>query len=123
MIELTLIPTGRKDLLTAEHNGRVVATSRQPFYDAARALQREGHCADTPLTARHRGSGIVAMRSTVGEAAKWSVTERDRGGLRCVPWMPYSSYVRGTENELDGSDLYPTTPGTENEALENEQAA
>ena len=45
--------------------------------------------AETIITARHAGSDIVGMRSPVGEAVRWTVEERDRGGLRKVLWKPY----------------------------------
>ena len=38
--------------------------------------------------ARHQGSTTVAMRSTVGEAAKWMVTVSDTGGLQKKLWSP-----------------------------------
>ena len=31
----------------------------------------------------------MAMRSTVGEAAKWTVEERESHGLRRVLWRPH----------------------------------
>src|SRR5688500_1115736 len=70
--------------------GRVtVAASRQPLRDAARALAGAGMPPETVVTARHRGSAIVAMRSNVGEAAKWRVEESDRGGLKRRPWRTF----------------------------------
>jgi hypothetical protein len=63
-------------------DGRVLVQSRQPFYDGARKLLAEGVPPDTVLEARHKGSSVVALRSTVGEAAKWTVRERDKGGIR-----------------------------------------
>jgi hypothetical protein len=62
-------------------DGRVLVQSRQPFYDGARKLLAEGVPPETVIEARHKGSSIVALRSTVGEAAKWSVEESDRGGI------------------------------------------
>ena len=54
--------------------GRVlVRSSRQPLFDGARALTAEGVATETVITTRHRGSTIVAMRSSVGEAAKWTI--------------------------------------------------
>jgi hypothetical protein len=42
--------------------------------------------------ARHAGSDVVAMRSTVGEAARWRIEERDcigRGLLNKRRWEPF----------------------------------
>lgn len=62
-------------------DGEVIATSRQPFYAAARALQALGYDDEIVLTASHEGAAAIAMRSTIGRAAVWSVTEGDRTGL------------------------------------------
>ena len=48
----------------------------------------EGAPPDAMLEARHVGSTIVAMRAPLGQAALWSVAERDRGGLRRAAWRP-----------------------------------
>ncbi|MCB5177577.1 hypothetical protein [Microvirga lenta] len=59
--------------------GRATST---PFFSAARALLSDGVSPDTVLTMTHEGSSIVSLRSTVGEAAKLTVTEEDKKGLR-----------------------------------------
>ena len=43
------------------------------------------------MASSQAGSDIVAMRSTVGEAAKWTVKERERGGLSRELWEPRQS--------------------------------
>jgi hypothetical protein len=63
--------------------------TRQPFFDAARALLALGYPPETIITARHCGSSIVAMRGVIGELAEWTVKERDSGGLRRERWSPY----------------------------------
>lgn len=66
-------------------DGRVLcASTTTPLFSAARVLEREGVAPSTPLTQRHEGSTITSMRSTVGAAAAWTVTECDRKGLRMV---------------------------------------
>ena len=69
----------------------LVRASRQPLLDSARALAAEGAAPETAITARHRGSALVAMRSTVGEAAKWRIEESDRGGLKKRRWSPFET--------------------------------
>ncbi len=73
--------------VATDASDRVWATSRQPFYAAARALLEAGHSPDEVLTASHAGSSIVAMRSTIGEAAKWTVEEDANGRMRRRPWQ------------------------------------
>lgn len=75
---LDLVPvnlTGKGQRYAAVLDGRELVRSRQPFFDAARVLLGEGVPPETQLKARF-GSGAVSMRSTVGEAAKWTVVER-----------------------------------------------
>jgi hypothetical protein len=70
-------------------DGKELCSSRQPFFTAARALLEQGADPAAVLTASHTGSSIVALRSTVGEAAKWMVEEGDNSGVmrrrRCRP--------------------------------------
>ena len=91
-VELELVPIrGRPGCFAAVlPDGRVlIRASRQPLLDGARALAAEGVPRETVITARHRGSTIVAMRSTLAEAAKWTIEESDRGGLRKRLWRPF----------------------------------
>jgi hypothetical protein len=69
----------------------ITKPTRQPFFDGARALLALGYPPETAIQSRHQGSEVVAMRSTVGEAAKWTIKERDRGGLRKERWQPYDA--------------------------------
>lgn len=93
-IDLELAPVpglrGRLNVFSATlPGGRVlVRASRQPLFDGARALLAEGVAPATVISVRHRGSRIIAMQSTTGEAAKWTVEEADRGGLRRRSWRP-----------------------------------
>ena len=64
--------------------------TRQPFYASPRELLRLGHSPDELLTASHLGSTTIAMRSTIGEAAKWTVSESDTKGLQRARYVPMS---------------------------------
>jgi hypothetical protein len=110
-IELTLAPVpGRPSYYTAKDvAGRVVVrASRQPLLDAARALARVGMPPEAIVTARHRGSGIVAMRATIGEAAKWRLEESDRGGLKRRPWRPFDPAQVSAHGVVENEQ--PATP-------------
>jgi len=65
--------------------------SKTPLFTAARIFQAEGIPDDTPITMTHEGSGIVSMRSTVGEAASRIVEETDKKGPRFKRYRPMSS--------------------------------
>ena len=62
--------------------------TRQPLFDSTRLLLQRGIPAETELTTSHIGSSTIAMRSTVGEAAKWTI-EETRSGLRKRLWKPF----------------------------------
>lgn len=85
-------------------DGEVIATSRQPFYAAARALQAMGYDDEIVLTASHEGDATVAMRSTIGRAAVWSVTEGDRTGLARLEFQDRS---RGSWGASPAADSTP----------------
>src|SRR4051812_46353409 len=65
-----------------------IATSGQPFYQSARVLLERGHDPTALLIARHRGSPVIASRQTIGEAAKWTVSEPDRGTISIRRYDP-----------------------------------
>jgi hypothetical protein len=93
VIELVLVPAGIGRYVATLDGKSIVRPTRQPFLDAARVLLALGHDPATLIEASHRGSAIVAMRSTIGEAAKWTVEESDRGGLRKKLWQPHPMAV------------------------------
>ena len=91
VIELEVVPLpGRPGFFSAfrADGSRLLRATRQTTYDGARALLAQGVSPDAVITTRHRGSAIVGSRMIVGEAAKWTVTESDREGLRRIPWRP-----------------------------------
>jgi hypothetical protein len=54
-----------------------MSSSRAPV----RALLETGVDPAEPIAMRHPGSAAIAMRSTVGEAAKWTVREDPRAAF------------------------------------------
>jgi hypothetical protein len=56
----------------------LVPSSRSPFFDAARRLLDLGH-APTVLVMRHEGSSTESLRTTIGDAARLSVTDSRHG--------------------------------------------
>jgi hypothetical protein len=69
----------------------LVASTRQPLLDGARALLAEGADPDRPLVMRHAGSEVDALIATSIAAAKLTVQEGDRGGPYLRPWRPFVS--------------------------------
>jgi hypothetical protein len=62
----------------------LVASSRQPFVDSARALVAKGFDPNATLIMRHSGSNVVALKARLAVAAKLGVEEGPRGP-RFVP--------------------------------------
>jgi hypothetical protein len=69
-------------------DGTVLAVSRQPFLDAARALISAGYSPGIVLFGWRKGSAIWSLRGRLGEAAKLTVDETKTCFAR---WKPFSS--------------------------------
>jgi hypothetical protein len=67
--------------------GERLCSSRTPFYSAARVLQKRGVKPETQLIMKHQHSDTVAMRSTVGAAAKLTIHEGPNGPV-IAQWSP-----------------------------------
>ena len=78
--------TNRGPLFHARHGDRLLVTSHQPFLASARTRLAEGLDPATELILRHAGSTTDALRATVSAAARLTVLEDDRGGLRFGAW-------------------------------------
>jgi len=88
VIDITAIGRGRFD---ASFGGSlIVAASKQPISEAARALHRIGFPDDAELVARHAGADHYAMRGLLGVWRQVRIRE-DRGVPRFVPWEPFPS--------------------------------
>lgn len=67
-----------------------LGVSRQPLYDAARALLAAGLADPEDRIETWRGENrSMCTYSTVREAAKWTVIENSAGGLRRTLWQPF----------------------------------
>ena len=61
--------------------------SRAPFLAAARALLEKGHAPETEIAMTHAGSDLVALRARLGDAARLTVRE-DQKGARFAAYRP-----------------------------------
>jgi hypothetical protein len=113
-MNITVTPL-RRGRFAACLDGRLLCHSRTPFLSAARVLQREGVPDETPITMRHEGEIEVALRSTVGAAAKLTIVENEREGPRFARYRPFSAAmpcaaVRGSSRiGEDGSEAVHAT--------------
>ena len=73
MIEIVMASGGPGKFKAMLGSMAITKPTRQPLLDAARALAALGYSAETTIIARHAGSDTVAMRSTVGESARWTI--------------------------------------------------
>jgi hypothetical protein len=89
---VTLIPHRRGAMFAAElPNGMRIKPMKVPIFGTARALSLLGFAPATLLEFKHIGSDIIAARGTVGEPAKWTVSESDRDGLQKRLWKPFEN--------------------------------
>jgi hypothetical protein len=72
------------DRFDALLDGEVITTSRQPVFDGARALIERGHHPEELMCADQNGH--LVFIATIGENARWTIEESDKGGLRKRPW-------------------------------------
>ena len=84
-------------LIDAEHveaAGRVRKYKR-PVYDLARALIKERHDPETILVTRWGHRTPSFKPAPLWKFARWTVTERDRQGLRLERYKEWPGKVRG----------------------------
>ena len=86
-MNITIRPLGR-GRFAASVGQRLLCQSKTPFFTAARILQAEGLPDNAPMSMTHEGSATVAMRSTIGEAARWIVVETDTQGPKLKRYRP-----------------------------------
>ena len=80
MYEIVMIAKGRGRFKACWGDRVLHNNTRQPLLDCARILLAEGVDPLARISTRHDWARYPALASTVGEAAKWTVAERDRGG-------------------------------------------
>jgi hypothetical protein len=87
VVIITAAPLGRPGYFQARFSARVLcAATRIPFLDGARRLLELGYEPDTIIVLRHADSDIDCLRATIGVAAKLTVRDRDRDGIRFESW-------------------------------------
>ncbi|QRM27370.1 hypothetical protein [Microvirga sp. VF16] len=77
--------------------------SSMPFFSAARRLLAQEHDPSTLLSMRHEGSAVVALRSTIGRAARLTVQESAKDSARIVRLR--TAVANGEFTELSGHTL------------------
>lgn len=90
MIMLIVKPTGygsRGQLFDGFIDGRLVVHSSQPLLAAIRVLLSEGCNPDARIVMRYEGCKYDALRSTVGKAARLTVSDRN-GPPAFGRWKP-----------------------------------
>jgi hypothetical protein len=107
-----------RDAFDVALDGEVIVTAtRQPLFDSARRLLARGFDPRAMLTIRHAGAPHDSfVPIAVGEAAKWTVRERDRGGLRIERAMAPGeserlSGIRAQRTPDRSAPIAPLPPG------------
>jgi len=100
-VHLTFIALGRSEFkaILSEDNTPVqtketilTTSSKTPLLSAARKLKALGYLDETKITASHEGSDTIALASTVGNASRLSLSERDREPMRYEPYKPHPNH-------------------------------
>lgn len=78
----------------AHLDGRLICTSKTPFFSSARILELEQVRGATPLTMTHGGSDTVCLTSTVAQAAALMVVENDAHGPRVARYRAPPTHLR-----------------------------
>ena len=90
------------DAETVEPEGQTRKYKR-PVYDLARALIREGCDPETILVTRWRHGTPAFRPAPLWKFARWTVTERDRQGLRLERYKEWPGKVRGRPVQRDSA--------------------
>jgi hypothetical protein len=100
--------SNRGQLFDSSVDGRVLVTrSTQPLLDGCRVLIGEGIDPVTRVVMRHAGSDKDALRSTVGAAAKLTVSDSDTGRPKFKTFKPWK---RGEETGAGEAPVQETEP-------------
>ncbi len=71
-------------------DGELLLATMWPLTAGARALLARGWDPNRLMTVRVIGRDYDSFKPIrIGDAAKWTVEESDKGGLRLRPWKPY----------------------------------
>ncbi|KRE03560.1 hypothetical protein ASE63_25975 [Bosea sp. Root381] len=96
---ITISPAGR-GRFRSYLGTRLLCTSPTPFLSSARVLLREGVDPSTPLEMTREGSDAVDLRSTVGVAARFTVSENDHEGPVFRAYKAFPADLRSKPQEL-----------------------
>ena len=87
-IERAGFHTDRFDVLLDDQP--ILGPTRSPLYATARELLKRGFEPDRLMTIRLTGRDYDSFEPRpIGELAKWTVQESDRGGLQRREWVPF----------------------------------
>jgi hypothetical protein len=102
---LTIVPVGHGSFSASLGDDVVLERTSEPLLDGARALLKRGAHPGAVVTTRHAGSPHIAMRSTVGEAARWTVQESATVGPSFRKWKPFTWKPNSATSDEGGADL------------------
>jgi hypothetical protein len=86
------------DRFDAYLGDQLICTSRSGWHTPARELLRRGYSPDTLLYVQHHGKSHdpPIVPKSIGDLAKWYISEEDAGGLRRRRWQPKPDDVLAT---------------------------
>lgn len=96
-LKIVISPEGRGRYSARLGNNRLCNSSSTPLLTAARVLLNEGVSPNIVITMTHEGASEVAMKATLGKAAKLTVVENDKEGPRLSKYRPLPSFEQARE--------------------------
>ena len=79
---------GSAKMMTCSFRGADLKPTHQLIYDCARYLLAAGLASEADTIETWRGEAL-SMSANIGQAAKWTVRENDRHGLKLIAYRPF----------------------------------
>jgi hypothetical protein len=112
-VVITAVPLGDSRFEARCDGQLIVARTREPFLDGARALLAAGYHPDTIVIMRHAGSEVDALIARIGTAARFYVEEGGHGPvLRSVRKGPPGAVDRSPVAQRRSASPSPSKPRT-----------
>jgi hypothetical protein len=86
-MNISIVAVGRDRFEVRNETGTLFCVSHQPALDSARVLLAAGVRPETALL-MVSPDGLVRLKTTVGQAAQWTVEENDTRSPRFRRWKP-----------------------------------
>lgn len=96
---------------------QLLTVSRSGWHAPARKLLELDHSPETLMRVLHAGRPFdpTIVPQSIGEYARWTIGERERGGLTKLEWRPFQQH--SVQDAREDSAGYQPAPDTERASL------